>query len=174
MAFKMDTYIPIELQHHIVMVINKQCELYRKSEKETKKLYYEPYSKRREKYCTTAAVLSGFAPDRFRFEGVTVRDLQYGPKNNLLYQPELISNAAVIQVYSNGANPLKNKIVIERCEEYSANLEALQRFFLIRFTVNKEGFLTKVAALLLNENCEIEETKVLFSNRIGFVQSIAS
>ena len=157
-----DSIISIDLQETIIAIIKQQCLRYRNFEKQVQSLFYEPYTQRRNKYPVTAMVLSGFAPNVFKKEGVEVVDLKYGLKTNPLFQPELITDTAVIQIYSNGANPLENNIVKDRCEKYNGSKNSLKHFVIIRFFVNKKGYLKKIEAIYPNEKCKVVETKQLY------------
>ena len=160
-----DTLLPSNLQQAIIETIKKQCLRYRQLEVYASSIYYELYSNRREKYAVTAAVLSGFAPDRFEMDGIVVGNVTYGLSTNRLTQPELISDVAVIQFYSNGARPYQNKIVLERCRQYNVSKEAKQ-FLLIRFWVDKKGNLAKIEAQLPNAGGMIIESKLLYKRPI--------
>lgn len=149
------------LEKVIIDTIKKQCFLYKQVERQTRNLYYEPYSKRRKKYDLTAAILSGFAPDRFKVEGVCVEDLQYGLDYNPLVQPELTTDTVIVQLYSNGAKPLKSKTVLDRCKAYNDSSKKTKRFIIILFSVNKNGDLRKIEAVYPNKNGEIIERKTL-------------
>lgn len=161
------------LQQAIVDRIKRQCLRYKQLEAYANSLYYEPYSNSREKHTVTAAVLSGFAPDRFEMDGIDVVDLNYGLATNRLTQPELISDMVIIQLYSNGANPCKNRIVLERCRQYNGSDRAGKQFLLIRFWVDKKGNLSKIEAHLPDVNGVIIETKLLYKNTIIAMHAIA-
>ena len=151
-----------ELESTIVNTIKSQCSRFRDAKKQEKDLYYEPYAKRRKKYELTAAVLSGFAPDRFSFSNLQVHDLKYG-LNGSLYQPELITDTAIIQIYSSGANPHKNMIVQERCRNYNGHSENEKKFLIIKFRADETANLKKVEVILLGETCQLKESKTLYS-----------
>ena len=62
----------------IIEIIKNQCRRYQAWEEQSGTLFYEPYTKMRQKYSVTAAILSGFAPGKFQIEGITSADLNYG------------------------------------------------------------------------------------------------
>ena len=161
-----DEVLPAEFQQMIVDTIKQQCYCYKQIVAQEKKLYYEPYSNRRSKYKVTAAVLSGFAPDRFMKDGIEVKDLCYGLRTNSLVQPELITDTAVLQLYSNTATPYKNNIVLERCQQYNGAAKENRRFIIIRFWVDKIGNLKRIEAHYPDENGKILESKILYKRTI--------
>ena len=165
-----DILLPSDLQQAIIETIKKQCFRYRQLEVYVSSIYYELYSNKREKYAVTAAVLSGFAPDRFEMDGIEVNDVTYGLSTNSLTQPELISDTAVIQFYSNGAKPYQNKIVLERCRKYNSSKESKQ-FLLVRFWVDKKGNLAKIEAQLPDANGVILTSKLLYKRPISALRA---
>ena len=168
-----DLILPLDLQHIIVETIKRQCYLYQKHEIKSQHLYYEPYSARRKKYSVTAAVLSGFAKDRFSKEGIHVDDLQYGLSNNELFQTEITTDTAIIQIYSNSAKPLINNIVKERCREYNGEGKN-KRFVFVQFWADKNGNLGKIEAKLPDKNGQIREIKLLYKRPIIATRASAS
>lgn len=157
-----DSILPSYFEEIIIDTIKRQCLRFREYEKQRQNLFYEPYSKTRKKYDLTAAVLSGFAPDRFKHKNVHVQDLQYGLHTNQLSQPELTTDTAIIQIYSDGAAPLKNKIVQERCAAYNRDSLNRPQFLIIRFAADKSGQLKKIEVIYPNEVCEIIERKTIY------------
>lgn len=155
-----DNILPPDLEQVIVDTIKKQCLRYREYEKYGESLFYEPYTKIRKKHSLTAAVLSGFCPKWFKVDGVEVKDLKYG-RNNMLFQPELITKSAVIQIYSNGAKPLQNQLVQERCKTYNGSEHTGLRFLIIQFSVDKNGWLKEINAIYPDKSCNIAEKKIL-------------
>lgn len=155
--------LPAYLQKVIIETIKRQCMRFREHTKQEQNLFYEPYSKTRRKYDLTAAVISGFAPDRFHHENIQVIDLSYG-LNEQLGQPELITDTAVMQIYSDGALPFNNKVVKERCTLYNNNHNRLPKFLIIRFFASKEGMLRKIEAVYPDKNCQIIERKTLYEH----------
>ena len=161
-----DTYLSISLQEIITDRIKQQCRRYRQLQTHASTVYYELYANRRGKYPVTAAVLSGFAPDRFAMNGITVTDLGYGLSANKLFQPELITDTAIIQFYSKSAKPYQNIIVQERCRQHNCSGPGQKKFLLVRFWVDKHGNLSKIEAQLPDADCVIRETKVLYKKPV--------
>lgn len=159
-----DSIVPIPLQEKITEVIKERCYCYRVYLKQQSNLFYEPYTNRRGKYNVTAAVLSGFAPGIFSEEGVQVEDLKYGLSTNELTQPELSTDTAIIQIYSNGAKPLSNKIVKDRCKKYNDESTGGKRFVYISFNVSKKGDLKAISIKYPAANGqEINEEKEIYT-----------
>lgn len=150
------------LESKIVQTIQSRCHQFAKSEKINSMLYYEPYTTYRKKYSLTAAVLSGFSPSAFSVEGVKTEDLKYGLANNLCL-PELHSDSAIIQIYSDGAKPLNNAIVRNRCKEFNLVGSAKPQFLIIQFSASKDGILSAIHAMYPDENCNVVDEKVLFA-----------
>ena len=157
-----DSIVPVPLQEKIIEVIKECCYRYQVYSKQWKNLFYEPYTDRRGKYCVTAAVLSGFAPGFFSEKGVQVKDLKYGLSTNELTQPELSTDAAIIQIYSNGAKPLSNKIVKDRCRKYNNESTCGKRFVYISFNASKDGLLKAITINYPDANCQTVEIKEIY------------
>lgn len=162
-----ESIISSNLEKAIIDTIEQQCLRYREHVKREKSLFYAPYTKTRKKHALTAAVLSGFAPGRFCLKEVQTQDLSYGLQNNALVQPELYTETAVIQIYSNSATPLDNTVVQKRCKEYNGEAHSEKRFLLVIFTADKHGYLKKIDIKYPNENCQIVESKNIYTNEIA-------
>lgn len=156
-----DELLPPALVQKIVATIQRQCYGYTEYKQKLSGLIYEPYMNTRAQYSLTGMVLSGFAPDRFFMDGVRVNDLNYGLSNYQKCQPELITEKAVIQIYSSSAKPLKNKIVMERCKKLNSN-KSTKRFLFVQFEVDKKDILTRITAVYPNENAVRIEKKELY------------
>lgn len=63
----------------------------------------------RHKHTLTSAVLSGFAPNALKIDGITSETVNYGLQDKLA-QPELKTQNAVFQIYSNGSD-LKGNLI---------------------------------------------------------------
>lgn len=157
-----------ELRNRIVQQIQVQFFRFKQYQQEENRLYYAPYATVRRKHTLTAAVLSGFAPDRFIANGIEVTDVQYG-LNNTLGQPELHSVNAIIQIYSNGSD-LSANVIKERCQQYNQDETSRPQFLLIVFYSNSKQELTRIEAKYPNAAGNIIETKSLYSN----ISSIAN
>lgn len=150
------------LESKIVQTIQSRCHQFAEAEKTNNKLYYEPYTTYRKKHSLTAAVLSGFSPFAFLVEGVKTEDLKYGLANNLCL-PELHTDSAIIQIYSDGAKPLNNTIVRNRCKEFNLAGSDKPHFLIIQFSASKNGTLSSIHAIYPDENCNVVDEKVLFT-----------
>ncbi len=149
----------------IVATISSRCNAYRELEKRVQSFYYEPYTTVRRKENLTSAVLSGFAPGKFQTTDITPTDINYG-LNDKLCQPELHTDKAILQIYSDGAVPLNNQIVKARCEEYNGEELSSKRFLLVIFHASKEGVLNSVEVLYPNSKCAIIERKEVYTKPI--------
>lgn len=161
------------LDETIVKTIQRQCKRFQKHEAEARSLYYDPYTKRRKSYGLSSAVLSGFAPDRFKMDGVTIQDIQYSLPTAPLFQPELHTDIAIIQIYSSGANFQNNKVVQERCKKHNGTQLNEPHFLIIRFSADREGQLKRIEVLYLNEDCITVETKLLYKSRSAAMLTFA-
>lgn len=159
-----DQILSNTLAEKIVKTVRRQCCIFQKDEQMIRRNLYGPYTQRRQKYNLTAYVLSGFAPGRFIMNGVTVQDIQYSLPTAPLFQPELHTDTAIIQIYSNGAKLQDNKVVQERCKEHNGTQQNGPHFLLIRFSADKDGQLKRIEALYLNEDCVTMETKLLYQS----------
>ncbi len=153
--------LPAALEQKIVQTIQQRCRLFIEAEKNNRKLYYEPYAVSRKKHNLTSVVLSGFAPTFFNMENVETKDLSYGAAN--LCQPELHTDSAIVQIYSDGAKPMKNAIVQERCRKLNCKNGEIPHFLIIQFVASKNGALSAIRALYPDENCKIIEEKTLYT-----------
>ena len=126
-----DQILSNTLAKKIVETVQRQCSIFKKDEQMMRRNLYGPYTQRRQKYNLTAYVLSGFAPGRFIMNGVTVQDIQYSLPTAPLFQPELHTDTAIIQIYSNGAKLQDNKVVQERCKEHNGTQQNGPHFLLI-------------------------------------------
>ena len=127
-----------------------------------RQLEYTPYCTMRKKHNTTGLLLSVFAPDRFKHEGIRVTDIYYG-LHDKLGQPELALDDAVIQIYSNGSD-LKGKIISERCAMYNDSEESRPQFLIMVVTMNGEGVTSGIELRRPDKSMEIVETKKLYTN----------
>ena len=142
--------LPAALEQKIVQTIQQRCRLF---------IEAEPYAVSRKKHNLTSVVLSGFAPTFFNMENVETKDLSYGAAN--LCQPELHTDSAIVQIYSDGAKPMKNAIVQER--KLNCKNGEIPHFLIIQFVASKNGALSAIRALYPDENCKIIEEKTLYT-----------
>ena len=147
-------------QNKIVEIIKKQCRKYQNFMKQKQILFYDPYTSMRRKYDLTSAVISGFSPDSFNVEELSVQDLNYG-LNNKLCQPELRSQNGIFHIYSNGSD-LKGQKIKERCREYNENLREYPVFFVIVFSAETDAKLQKVEIKLFNSDANIIESYTIY------------
>ena len=64
--------------------------------------------------------------------------------------PELKSERAILQIYSNGSS-LNAKVFMERCAEYNKDFSTLPVFMPIIFFTDAKGYLNRINAVLPNE-----------------------
>ena len=140
--------ITAKQQREICGIIQTQCRRFQEMEREYRTLFYEPYIAMRQKHSVTAAVLSGFTPTT-AITGFEINIIQYGLHDKLA-QPELKSERAILQIYSNGSS-LNAKVFMERCAEYNKDFSTLPVFMPIIFFTDAKGYLNRINAVLPNE-----------------------
>lgn len=150
-----------ELKKKIIQTIRTQCFRFSKHWQEEEGLYYQPYMKARTQHTLTGAVLSGFASKNFSMPGITVIDLEYG--QNHLYQPEIQSENAIIQIY-NKSSGLTAKTIKEHCCQYNRDSATRPQFLLIVFDASEKNGLRKIEAQYLNADAELLERQDLYAN----------
>ena len=94
----LNDYITENQIDRIIYTIRTVCMKYKSIDIQLQNLFYEPYTNMRKKHSITSAIISAFSPKACDIPGLHSTDLCYG-LNNMLSQPELISNNAVIQFY---------------------------------------------------------------------------
>lgn len=148
-----------QIQEIICTILNA-CIKYREFNKQCKDLFYEPYTTMRKKFSVTSAVLSAFSPIQCHITGFSVRNIYYGLHNQLA-QPELMSDNAVLQIYSNGSD-LKSNPIKENSKKYNCDLTTKPIFLVVVFFVNKESLLSKIQIKLPNADGEIIEEETIY------------
>lgn len=157
-----DEILNDELKAIIVQQIQIQFSKFKQYQQVQSQIFYEPYTAIRRKHNLTAAIISGFAPERFVKPGITVSDIYYGLHNKMC-QPELKTADVVMQIYSNGSD-LKGKIIKDRCQKYNCSNSARPKFLLIMFYSNPENDLIKIEAQYPDANGNVVETQELYTN----------
>jgi len=152
----------------IVNRIREWCLLIQVENRIEERLYYEPYAKGRKKHGVTGEILAGFAPDRFNVPGIEVVDLSYGRG---LGQPELHTENAIIQLYSDGSD-LKGSQIANCCERYNVSEDNRPQFLIIVFTVSKTGILSKIEIHRPDRNGNLVEHMELYSNVTAFPAAV--
>lgn len=89
------------------------------------------YLKGREKYPISALVYTGFDTEQQNVPGFTIQKILYGRGR---FMPELYNREAVIQLYSNTADPCGSKEVKGKIEAFG------DRFQIIEFTVSEDTY----------------------------------
>ena len=158
-----------DLSQVIVDRIKKQFAQHHQLSKAESNLYYRPYTQGRKTYDLTAAVLSGFAADRFSVPGINVVDVPYG-LGHRLGQPELQGRGLLIQIYSNGSD-LKGRVIEDRCTKYNKDFSTKPVFLLIVFHRNAKYELTRVEAYLPDQSGVIIEKKCLYTNVVPMTKT---
>ena len=164
-----DDYLTKVQQQEITTIIAERCRRFRSFEKQFDSLFFEPYTVMRHKHTLTSAVLSGFAPNAFNIDGITSETVNYGLQDKLA-QPELKTQNAVFQIYSNGSD-LKGNLIKRRCEALNGEDSCGQIFFLIVFYATGKGELKQIEACFLNAEAQITERQTIYS--IPSIKSMA-
>ena len=131
-------------------------------EQNRRALEYAPYCSMRRKHNTTSLMLSAFAPDQFKCEGIRVDNVSYG-LNGRMAQPELRVDVAIVQIYSNGSN-LKGNVINDRCERYNSSEESRPQFLIIVVTMSSEGNISRIDLRRPDRSTTIIETKTVYTN----------
>lgn len=121
-------------------IIIEQCNYYREHAVQLDRVCYAPYMLSRQQYAFTGVVLSGFPPNTNAIPGMTINEVKYGCG---LYQPELIGENIVLNIY-NGGNPLNSQYIQAQCARYNADLNARPLFGCILFETDNNYRLTKL------------------------------
>ena len=148
-AMDLKNYITEKQQHEICSIIQMQCRRFQEMEREYRSLFYEPYISMRQKYSVTTAVLSGFTPHT-AITGFKISIIHYGLHGKLA-QPELKSERAILQIYSNGSN-LNARVFKERCATYNEDFSTLPVFIPVVFYADEKGNLRRINAILPNKD----------------------
>jgi hypothetical protein len=133
-----DELLTEKQQEQIVSIMKRQLDKLNQSGS----VFYGPYVRTRKKYLATGAVLSGFAPGKFHVDGVSSVDLDYG-LNNQLCQPELSCEKGIFHIYSDGSQRDGLKVK-ERCKSMNDNTTEPPVFFMVVFSLTKNGKLKRV------------------------------
>ena len=164
-----DDYLTKTQQQQIAAVIGERCRRFRSFEKQFYALFFEPYTVMRHKHTLTSAVLSGFAPNALKIDGITSETVNYGLQDKLA-QPELKTQNAVFQIYSNGSD-LKGNLIQKRCQEFNGKDACGPIFFLIVFYATGKGELKRIEACFLDAEAQITERQTIYS--IPSIKSMA-
>ena len=120
-------------------------------------LYYAKYMSGRH-YSNTAKVYAGFQEDTL-IPGMSVKKINYGVQK---WQPEISSDTAVIQLYSDSASrKLKTYEVRSKCALYN-QCGSQKRYGVIRFKLTNKGLLRWVKLIDLDEKAEIVHEEELY------------
>lgn len=143
----------------IVKTINYQCYRYQKREKEYFDLHYEPYTCYRSKHHVTAAILSGFTPEK-DIDGFDISVVHYG-KNKKMGQPELKNTNVILHIYNTdcGFSSIPFK---QRCKKFNANLPSQPMFCCIVFSATSTGFLNSIELKIPNAEGKFVQSFLLF------------
>lgn len=154
-----DDYLTQAQQQQIRSVIVDRCRRFRMFEKQFDDLFYVPYTAMRHKQTLTSAVLSGFAPEVLKIEGITSETVYYGLQDKLA-QPELRTKNAVFQIYSNGSD-LKGKLIKARCAEFNKSNSPI--FFLVVFHAAGDGELKQIEVCFLDSEAQVVERQTIWA-----------
>ena len=109
-------------------------------------------------YSNTAKVYAGFQEDTL-IPGMSVKKINYGVQK---WQPEISSDTAVIQLYSDSAGRiLKTDEVRSKCALYN-QCGSQKRYGVIRFKLTNKGLLRWVKLIDLDEKAEIVHEEELY------------
>ena len=109
-------------------------------------------------HSNTAKVYAGFQEDTL-IPGMSVKKICYGVQK---WQPEISSDTAVIQLYSDSAGRIiKTDEVRSKCAVYN-QCGSQKRYGVIRFKLTDKGLLRWVKLIDLDEKAEIVHEEVLY------------
>lgn len=160
-------------EEHISVIVEKllaqsrQIQVHEKNERE---LMYPPYCTMRQKHNVTGMLLSALAPDRFTHKEIEVTDVKYG-LHEMLGQPELKVDNAIMQVYSNGSD-LKGKVISERCETFNCFDSRRPQFLLMVVAINGEGVISQIDIRRPDKSGKIVETKQVYTNIVPIANAM--
>lgn len=140
----------------IIHIIKDRCERFHNVDD----LFYEPYTCMRAKHSLTSAVISGFSPKYLSIEGLNSKDVYYGIGDQMS-QPEISSEKAVFQIYSDGAT-LENQVIKDRCAKYNSD-NTPPIFFVIQYKANKMYQLKSINVCFFDKNATLIETHNIYT-----------
>ena len=165
-----DNYLSQEQAQAIIRVLEHQCNLI--EEKETRderdfpELYNEEYISGRT-HTRTAQIYAGFH-DGNEILDMSITKIKYG-KN--LYQPQLESDIAIIQMYSSKAS-LDIDEIKRKCSEYNTE-ESEKRYIALRFYTSKRGHLTQVQLVHFDKDARIISKTPIYKFRADIIEFVA-
>lgn len=158
----LSTYLTDRQIQEINNTIVNACIRYRAYDKQFGTLFYEPYTVMRKKNTVTTAVISAFSPEVCNISGFTSKDINYGAHGKLS-QPELTSDNAIIQIYSNGSD-LKGNPIKERSATYNQDLSGKPLFMIVVFSVDKDGMLSRIEIKIPDVSGIIIDTQTIYES----------
>lgn len=154
----------------ILGILIRQCNMIAQREKNDKahfpELYDEDYMRGR-KHSYTASVLAGFQ-ENADIPDMIVRKHAYGINH---WQPELVSESAVVQIYSNNAS-LNIKEIKQKCSEHNIP-DSQTEFIVFQFSLNSEGYLEKVDIVKFDNQANVLSRQQIFK-REGKVTQLSA
>ena len=154
----------------IVDILIRQCNMIEARDAgdraEFPELYDDDYSRGRN-HSDTASVLAGFQPN------TTIPDMTITKRNyGLMHcQPELESDTAVVQIYSDNAS-LNTREIRTKCSTYNVQ-NSNKRFCVFQFRMSKSGHLTSVDLLTLDERANVVLKENIYAYRARIIQASA-
>lgn len=151
----------------IIDILLHQCSLIVQRENNDQKKYPELYDEdymRGRKHSYTASVLAGFQESTI-IPDMVVTKRQYG----LFHcQPELSSDTAVVQLYSDEAT-LKNDEIKKKCQEFNSTASG-KRYLIMQFSLSKKGNLHKVDIVDLDGDAKEISRQTIYKQISKIVQ----
>ena len=145
----------------IVDILKKQSQCIQKAHAVEQDLFpnlYDAQYMSGRHYSNTAKVYAGFQEDTL-IPGMSVKKINYGVQK---WQPEISSDTAVIQLYSDSASrKLKTYEVRSKCALYN-QCGSQKRYGVIRFKLTNKGLLRWVKLIDLDEKAEIVHEEELY------------
>lgn len=145
----------------IVDILKKQSQCIQKANAVEQDLFPNLYDAKYmsgRHHSNTAKVYAGFQEDTL-IPGMSVKKISYGVQK---WQPEISSDTAVIQLYSDSVGRLlKTDEVRSKCALYN-QCGSQKRYGVIRFKLTDKGLLRWVKLIDLDEKAEIVHEEVLY------------
>lgn len=145
----------------IIDILKEQCLCIQKSNAMERDMFpnlYDAQYMSGRHHSNTAKVYAGFQEDTL-IPGMMIKKVSYGVQ---MWQPEISSDTAVIQLYNDSAGKeLKTNEVRRKCALYN-QCGSQKRYGIIQFKLTDKGLLQWVKLINLDEKAEIVHEDVLY------------
>lgn len=150
-----------EQKNSIIGILKEQCLCIQKANELERDMFpnlYDAQYMSGRRHSNTAKVYAGFQEDTL-IPGMSVKKINYGVQK---WQPEISSDTAVIQLYSDSAGKeLKSNEVKSKCALYNKP-GSQKQYGIIRFKITDKGLLKWIKLINLDEKAEVVHEEELY------------